>query len=91
MTLNKTVWITFFVALVMVNVIAELVYYFTGFTIVMFFRITLVLGITVIASIFVGSIMLINKLENEKPLSGHARDTLGADRKSAGMSYKSAK
>ena len=79
--MNKTVWITFIVALVLVNLIAELVYYFSGFNIVMFFRITLVLGITVIASIFVGSIMLIGKLEQEKPLSGNVKDTLGADKK----------
>lgn len=78
--MNKTVWITFFISLILVNVIAELVYYFSDFNIVMFFRITLVLGITAIAAIFVGSSMLIKKLEEEKPLSGHVRDTLGADK-----------
>lgn len=78
--MKKAVWITFFASLVLVNLIAELVFYFSGFNIVMFFRITLVLGITVIASIFVGAILLIGKLEQEKPLSGHVRDTLGADK-----------
>jgi len=79
--MNKAVWITFAVSLVLVNVIAELVYYFTGFNIVMIFRITLILGITVIASVFVGSILLIGKLEQERPLSGNVKDTLGADKK----------
>lgn len=78
--MQKTVWITFFVSLVLVNLVAEGVYYFSGFNIVMFFRITLVLGITVIASVFVGAILLIGKLEQEKPLSGHVKDTLGADK-----------
>ena len=86
--MKKTVWITFFVALVLVNAIAELVYYFSGFNIVMFFRITLILGITVIASIFVGSIMLIGKLEQEKPLSGSVKDTLGTDKVSEKVSDK---
>ncbi len=81
--MKKAVWITFFVSLVLVNLIAEGVYYFSGFNIVMFFRITLVLGITAIASIFVGAILLIGKLEQEKPLSGHVRDTLGADKATA--------
>lgn len=81
--MKKAVWITFFVSLVLVNLIAEGVYYFSGFNIVMFFRITLVLGITAIASIFVGAILLIGKLEQEKPLSGQVRDTLGADKATA--------
>lgn len=79
--MNKAVWITFLIAVVAVNGIAELVYYFSGFNIVMFFRITLILGITAIASVFVGSIMLVGKLEQERPLSGNVRDTLGADKK----------
>ena len=65
--MNKTVWIVLGVSLVMVNVAAELVFYFTGFNIVMLFRISLVLGITTIAAIFVGANMLINKLEEEEP------------------------
>lgn len=78
--MKKAVWITFFLALVLVNVIAELVYYFSGVYIVMIFRISLVLGITVIASIFVGTMLLVGKLEQEKPLSGNVKDTLGADK-----------
>jgi|GEM_PF-303147 hypothetical protein len=79
--MKKIVWMTLGIALVLVNVAAELVFYFTGFTIVMIFRITLVLGITAIAAIFVGANLLIRVLEEEKPLSGHVRDTIGADRK----------
>ncbi|MCH7816259.1 MAG: hypothetical protein IIC60_06790 [Proteobacteria bacterium] len=79
--MRKAVWITFGISLILVNLVAELVFYFSGFNIVMFFRITLVLGITVIASIFVGASLLISKLEEEKPLTGHARDTLGMDEK----------
>lgn len=69
------------ISLVLVNVAAELAFYFTGFNIVMIFRITLVLSITAIAAIFVGANMLISALEEEKPLSGYVRDTIGADRK----------
>lgn len=79
--MKKAVWITFGISLVLVNVIAELVYYFSGFYIVMIFRVTLILGITMIASIFVGSILLIGKLEQERPLSGNVKDTIGADKK----------
>ncbi len=79
--MNKTVWIVLGVSLVVVNVAAELVFYFTGFNIVMLFRISLILGITTITAVFVGANMLINILEEEEPLSGHVRDTIGADRK----------
>ncbi len=78
--MKKGVWITFAVALVLINVIAELVYYFSGVYIEMFYRITMVLGITVIASIFIGAMLLVGLLEEEKPLSGRVRDTLGADK-----------
>lgn len=79
--MKNTVWIVLGISLVLVNVAAELAFYFTGFNIVMIFRIALILGITTIAAIFVGANMLIDKLEEEKPLSGHVRDTIGADRK----------
>lgn len=79
--MKKTIWITFAVSIVLVNLIAELVFYFSGFPIMMFFRVTLILGITMIATVFVGSLMLVGKLEQERPLSGHVKDTLGADKK----------
>ena len=79
--MKHAVWITFLTSLVLVNIVAELVFYFSGQEIVMFFRIVLVFGITVISAIFVGSLMLVKTLEGEKPLSGHVRDTLCADKK----------
>jgi hypothetical protein len=81
--IKKAVWIAFAAALVLVNGVAELLFYFTGFNIVMLHRISLILGITMIASIFVGTILLIGKLEEERPLSGRVKDTLGADKKEA--------
>ncbi|NQV69419.1 MAG: hypothetical protein HQ498_05275 [Pseudohongiella sp.] len=79
--MKHAVWITFGISLVLVNLIAELVFYLSGVYIEMFFRIVLIFGITTIAAIFVGAILLIGKLEEEKPLSGHVNDTLGADKK----------
>jgi hypothetical protein len=78
--MKKAVWITLIVSLVLVNLIAEAVFYFSGTYINMFFRISLVMGITAIASVFTGAILLIGKLEEEKPLSGHVSDTLGGDK-----------
>ena len=80
--MKHAVWITLLVALVVVNVAAELAFYSSGVYIGMLFRIALVMGITVIASVFVGAMLLIGTLEEEKPLSGHVSDTLGADKKS---------
>ena len=70
---RNVVWITFIVALVLVNVIAEVGYRLSGIEIDMFLR---TFGVTVLA----GSAVLIRNLEGEKSLSGNARDTLGADR-----------
>ena len=79
--MNKAVWITFAVALVVVNLFAEGIDYYAGVKIIMFYRIVMVLSITIVASVFVGAMTLISKLEEERPLSGNVRDTLGADRK----------
>ena len=79
--MKHAVWITLLIALVVVNVAAELVFYFSGVTIAMFYRIVLVTGITIISAVFVGAILLVGVLEGEKPLSGNVRDTLGADKK----------
>ncbi len=79
--MKHTVWITLLVAMVVVNVAAELAFYFGGVYIAMFYRIVLVTGITIIAAVFVGAILLIRALDAEKPLSGHVSDTLGADKK----------
>ncbi len=79
--MKHAVWITLLAALIIINVAAELVFYFSGVYIAMFYRIVLVTGITVISAIFVGAILLIGKLEEEKPLAGSVHDTLGADKK----------
>ena len=80
--MKHAVWITLIVAMVLVNAAAELTFYFSGVYIAMFYRIALVTSITFIAAVFVGSILLVGVLEEEKPLSGNVRDTLGADKKS---------
>ena len=79
--MKHAVWITLLIATVVVNVAAELVFYFSDVTIAMFYRIVLITGITIISAVFVGAILLVGVLEGEKPLSGNVRDTLGADKK----------
>ncbi len=79
--MKHTVWITLLIAAAVVNVAAELVFYFSGVNIAMFYRIVLITGITIISAVFVGAILLVRVLEGEKPLSGNVRDTLGADKK----------
>ncbi len=71
--MKHVVWITFIVALIVVNLSAWLAAEFTGFNIGMVFRLVLVLGITVIAAVFVGANLLIKNLEQEKPLTGPGR------------------
>jgi hypothetical protein len=71
--MKKAVWITFFVALVLVNLGAWIAAQFTGFTIGIMFRLVLVLSITVVASVFVGANLLIKVLERERPLTGPGR------------------
>jgi len=73
---RKTVWISFGVALVLVNLFAWLAQQFTGFNIPMILRLTLVLGITVGTIVFSGAFALLDKLDQEKPLTGHGHDTL---------------
>ena len=79
--MKHAVWITLLIAAVLVNVAAELVFYFSDVTIAMFYRIVLITGITIISAVFVGAILLVGVLEAEKPLSGNVRDTIGADKK----------
>ena len=79
--MKHVVWITLLTSLVLVNVAAELMFYFGGVYVAMFYRIVLVTSITLISAVFVGAILLVGVLEGEKPLSGHVNDTLGADKK----------
>jgi len=78
--MKKAVWIAFGASLVLVNLAAWLVYQFTGVDIAMFFRITLIFGITLITTIFAGSYVLIGKMAEERPLTGHAADSIGNDK-----------
>lgn len=73
--MKHAVWITFVIALIVVNLSAWLAAEFTGFNIGMMFRLVLVLGITVIAAVFVGANLLIKNLEQEKPLTGRGRSS----------------
>jgi hypothetical protein len=81
MNMRTAVWGSFGISLVLVNLISEVGFYYTGIHVHQFLRISIIVGITVGASIFAGSINLVHKLEEERPLSGHVRDTLGPDRK----------
>lgn len=74
--MRKTVWIAFGIALVLVNLFAWLAEQFTGFNIPMILRLTLVLGITIGTIVFAGAFALIDKLDQEKPLTGYHHDTL---------------
>jgi len=42
----------------------------------MILRVGLILGITVITSVFVGALLLVNTLEEKRPLTGSTNDTL---------------
>ena len=79
--MKKIVWTSFGISLVLVNVIAEVGAYYTGIYIHTFFRIALIVGVTLGVTVLGGSFKLIEALDGEKPLSGTVRDTLGADRK----------
>ncbi len=79
--MKKIVWISFGIALVLVNAIAEIGEYFTGIEIHMFLRIAIIIGITMGSFVLGGASVLINAMDQEKPLAGTVRDTLGADRK----------
>tara|TARA_B100000579_G_scaffold429566_1_gene441527 strand:- start:227 stop:475 length:249 start_codon:yes stop_codon:yes gene_type:complete len=79
--MRNTVWISFGIALISVNLIAEIGEYFTGIHIHMFLRIALILGVTMGAFVLSGAITLVHKMDEEVPLSGRVRDTLSADKK----------
>ena len=79
--MRNVVWITLIVALIMVNLIAEIGYRISGIEINMILRIALVVGVTFGATVLGGAAILVRNLEGEKPLSGKVRDTLSADRR----------
>ena len=79
--MRKAVWISFGIALIFVNLIAEIGEYFTGIHIHMLLRIALILGVTMGAFVLSGAIALVHMMDEEVPLSGRVRDTLSADKK----------
>ena len=79
--MRKAVWISFGVALILVNIIAEVGEYFTGIHIHMLLRIALILGVTMGAFVMSGAITLVNEMDKEVPLSSNAKNTLGSDKK----------
>lgn len=78
--MRKYVWISFGAAFVLVNLIAEAGGRMTGIEIPMLLRIALIVGVTAGGAVFGGASLLVGKLEEEKPLAGAARDTLGPER-----------
>ena len=79
--MRNAVWISFGIALVLVNFIAEFGEYLTGIHVHMLLRIALILGVTMGAFVFSGAITLVNKMDEEIPLSGRVKDTLSAEKK----------
>ena len=79
--MRNAVWISFGIALVFVNLIAEVGEYLTGIHVHMLLRIALILGVTMGAFVLSGAIALVQKMDEEVPLSGRVRDTLSADKK----------
>ena len=81
--MRTIVWTVFGISFVMINVISEVGEYYTGIHIDMLLRIAFISGVTMGVSVLGGTMIMVNKLGEEKPLSGYVRDTLSADRKRA--------
>lgn len=78
--MKKYVWASFGAALVLVNLVAEAGGRMTGIEVPMLLRIALIVGVTAGGAALGGASLLVGKLEEEKPLAGAARDTLGPER-----------
>lgn len=65
--MKKVVWISFIIALLVVNALAMLADYVGGVYIAMPYRLATVLAITMITSVFASAWMLINKADEEVP------------------------
>lgn len=78
--MRTLVWSVFGVAFVLINIISEVGEYYTGIHIDMLLRISFIAGVTMGVSILGGTMMMVNQLGEEKPLSGYVHDTLSADR-----------
>lgn len=80
-TMQKAVWTSFGIALVLVNLIAEVGEYYTGIHVHMFLRFALIVGVTFGVSVLAGATILVTKMGEEVPRSARVSNTLGADRK----------
>ena len=77
--MKKVIWISLVSSIVLVNLAAWLAQRYTGFYIEIVYRFILILGITFITAIFVGAFLLVNKFEEEQPLTGHTSNTLQSE------------
>ncbi len=78
--MKKAIWIAFGVAIIIVTGTAESVEYFTDTNINLLIRVLLIMGLLLVAMVFLGAIALIGIIETEKPLAGTVNNTLGADK-----------
>jgi hypothetical protein len=69
--MKKVVWISFFIAFVVVNALAMLADYVGDVYIALPYRLAVVLAITMITSVFTSAWMLINKADEEVPITRH--------------------
>lgn len=80
--MKKVVWISFIVALLVVNALAMLADYLGGVYIAMPYRLATVLAITMITSVFASAWMLINKADEEVPTTRQSGEAPGDDTRS---------
>ncbi|WP_237133445.1 hypothetical protein [Pseudohongiella sp. O18] len=71
--MKKLIWITFFSALVVVNLLAMAADYFGGVYIAIPYRLVMILAITLIGTIFGGAWVLMRTAESEQPNTGRAK------------------
>lgn len=79
----KYVWKTCFVALITMIAIAEVGERLTGIHIPWVMRLSIVLGMTVGMTFLKSTLNLVTAMEEENPLAGSVRNTLGPDRSPA--------
>ncbi|MGM0632861.1 MAG: hypothetical protein ACQETO_06760 [Pseudomonadota bacterium] len=67
--MKKAVWTAFVAGLVIVNGLAWLAEHFTDVSVPMPYRLTVVLGITLITLVFAGAAALVSQADEEVPLT----------------------
>ncbi len=67
--MKKAVWTAFLASLVIINALAWLAEHFTDVSVPMPYRLTVVLGITLITLVFAGAAALVTQAEEEVPLT----------------------